>query len=65
MIENLPFTQTLYYLSGLTCTDENARTKAHFAAEAAKLGLAVVFPDTSARPEVKYKPTLFDLDWLT
>merc|ERR1739844_680520 len=43
---------TLYYLSGLTCTDENARTKAHFAAEAAKLGLAVVFPDTSARPEV-------------
>merc|ERR1712121_12405 len=42
----------LYYLSGLTCTDENARTKAHFAAEAAKLGLAVVFPDTSARPEV-------------
>merc|ERR1739844_337973 len=43
---------TLYYLSGLTCTDESARTKAHFAAEAAKLGLAVVFPDTSARPEV-------------
>ena len=49
-----PF-QTLYYLSGLTCTDENARTKAHFAAEAAKLGLAVVFPDTSARPEVKFQ----------
>merc|ERR1712066_860116 len=43
---------TLYYLSGLTCTDENARTKAHFASEAAKHGLAVVFPDTSARPEV-------------
>jgi len=42
----------LYYLSGLTCTDENARTKAHFASEAAKHGLAVVFPDTSARPEV-------------
>ena len=44
--------QVLYYLSGLTCTDENARTKAHFASEAAKHGLAVVFPDTSARPEV-------------
>jgi len=39
----------LYYLSGLTCTDENARTKAHFAQEAAKVGLAVVFPDTSPR----------------
>merc|ERR1719397_1371327 len=39
----------LYYLSGLTCSDENARTKAHFAAEAGRLGLAVVFPDTSPR----------------
>ena len=39
----------LYYLSGLTCTDENARTKAGFAAEAARVGLAVVFPDTSPR----------------
>merc|ERR1712055_1097395 len=42
----------LYYLSGLTCSDENARTKAHFAQEAARVGLAVVFPDTSPRPEV-------------
>ena len=39
----------LYYLSGLTCSDENARTKAHFAEAAAKYGLAVVFPDTSPR----------------
>jgi len=39
----------LYYLSGLTCSDENARTKAHFAQEAARVGLAVVFPDTSPR----------------
>merc|ERR1711936_1514689 len=39
----------LYYLSGLTCSDENARTKAHFAQEAGKVGLAVVFPDTSPR----------------
>jgi len=39
----------LYYLSGLTCTDENARTKAHFAQEAGRVGLAVVFPDTSPR----------------
>jgi len=39
----------LYYLSGLTCSDENARTKANFAQEAARVGLAVVFPDTSPR----------------
>jgi len=39
----------LYFLSGLTCSDENARTKAHFAQEAARVGLAVVFPDTSPR----------------
>jgi len=44
-----PDPPVLYYLSGLTCTDENARTKAHFAQEAAKYGLAVVFPDTSPR----------------
>ena len=29
--------------------DENARTKAHFAQEAGRVGLAVVFPDTSPR----------------
>lgn len=44
-----PDPPVLYYLSGLTCTDENARTKSHFAQEAAKVGLAVVFPDTSPR----------------
>ena len=33
----------------MTCTDENARTKAHFAQEAGRVGLAVVFPDTSPR----------------
>jgi len=39
----------VFYLSGLTCTDENARTKANFARAAAKEGLCVVFPDTSPR----------------
>ena len=39
----------LYYLSGLTCSDENVRTKGHFAQEAGRVGLAVVFPDTSPR----------------
>ena len=44
-----PLPPVLYYLSGLTCSDENARTKAHFAQEAGRVGLAVVFPDTSPR----------------
>eukprot|EP00096_Caligus_rogercresseyi_P004560 TRINITY_DN1888_c0_g1_i1.p1 TRINITY_DN1888_c0_g1~~TRINITY_DN1888_c0_g1_i1.p1 ORF type:complete len:680 (+),score=118.35 TRINITY_DN1888_c0_g1_i1:183-2222(+) len=39
----------LYYLSGLTCTDDNVRTKAAYAAIAAEHGLAMVFPDTSPR----------------
>ena len=34
---------------GLTCSDENVRTKAHFAQEAGRVGLACVFPDTSPR----------------
>jgi S-formylglutathione hydrolase len=40
----------LYYLSGLTCTDENAVQKSGIQRPAAKRGLAVVFPDTSPRP---------------
>jgi S-formylglutathione hydrolase len=44
-----PAPPVLYFLSGLTCTDENARTKSAIFDEAAKYGLAVVFPDTSAR----------------
>ena len=51
----------LYYLSGLTCSDENARTKAHFAQEAGKVGLAVVFPDTS--PRGVDIPTQDDSSW--
>lgn len=39
----------LYYLSGLTCTWENAATKAGAQAHAAKAGLVLVFPDTSPR----------------
>ena len=37
----------LWYLSGLTCTHENAMTKAGAQAFAAEHGMAVVFPDTS------------------
>ncbi len=39
----------LWYLSGLTCTHENAMTKAGAQAWAADQGIAVIFPDTSPR----------------
>lgn len=41
----------LWYLSGLTCTEENATVKAGFQRVAAELGLMVVCPDTSPRGE--------------
>lgn len=43
----------LWYLSGLTCTHENAMTKAGAQAWAAEAGIALIFPDTSPRgPDV-------------
>ena len=39
----------LWYLSGLTCTHENAMVKAGAQAHAARHGIALVFPDTSPR----------------
>lgn len=39
----------VYYLSGLTCTDENFVSKAGAQRRAAELGLAIVAPDTSPR----------------
>ena len=39
----------LYYLSGLTCTDDNARTKSGIIPHAAQKGMVVVWPDTSPR----------------
>ena len=39
----------VWYLSGLTCTHENAMTKAGAQAAAEKFGVAIVFPDTSPR----------------
>lgn len=39
----------LYWLSGLTCTDENFSTKAGAQRVAAELGIALVIPDTSPR----------------
>jgi len=39
----------LYWLSGLTCTDDNARTKAGMQRYAEEQGIAIIFPDTSPR----------------
>lgn len=39
----------LYYLAGLTCTEETFPIKAHAQAVAAELGLMLVAPDTSPR----------------
>jgi S-formylglutathione hydrolase len=41
----------LYWLSGLTCTDENFMQKAGALRVAAELGIAIVAPDTSPRGE--------------
>lgn len=47
-IQNVP---VLYWLSGLTCTDENFTQKAGAQRVAAELGIAIVMPDTSPRGE--------------
>ncbi|MDB2395994.1 S-formylglutathione hydrolase, partial [Porticoccaceae bacterium] len=41
----------LYWLSGLTCSDENFVTKAGAQQHAAEYGIAIVCPDTSPRGE--------------
>lgn len=52
----------VYWLSGLTCTDDNARVKAGMQRYAAELGLALVFPDTSPRGDsVPDVPDRYDL----
>jgi len=52
----------LYWLSGLTCNDDNARTKGGFQRFAAKHGIAIVFPDTSPRGEnIADEPERYDL----
>ena len=51
----------LWYLSGLTCTHENAMTKGAFQGPAADLGIALVFPDTSPRGEGVADDEAYDL----
>ncbi len=54
-------TPALWYLSGLTCTHENAMTKAGAQGWAAQRGLTLVFPDTSPRGEDVADDPAFDL----
>ena len=57
--ENVP---ALYWLSGLTCTDDNFRVKAGAQRYAAEHGLALVIPDTSPRgAQVPDAPERYDL----
>ncbi len=52
----------VYWLSGLTCTDDNFRVKAGAQRYAAELGLALIIPDTSPRgAEVPDVPERYDL----
>ena len=51
----------LWYLSGLTCTHENAMVKAGAQAWAAEYGVALVFPDTSPRGEGVANDEAYDL----
>lgn len=52
----------LYWLSGLTCTDDNVRTKAGAQRYAAEHGIALIFPDTSPRGDaVADEPDRYDL----
>lgn len=50
-IEQAAKVPVLYWLSGLTCTDENFMQKAGAFRKAAELGIAIVAPDTSPRGE--------------
>jgi len=51
----------LWYLSGLTCTHENAMVKAGAQCWAAEQGIALVFPDTSPRGEGVPNDEAYDL----
>ena len=51
----------LWYLSGPTCTHENAMTKGGFQEHAARNGIAIIFPDTSPRGEGVADDDAYDL----
>ena len=51
----------LYWLSGLTCTEQNFITKAGAQQFAARHGLIIVAPDTSPRGEAVANDAAYDL----
>ncbi len=51
----------LWYLSGLTCTHDNAMTKAGAQGWAAEQGIALIFPDTSPRGDGVADDEAYDL----
>lgn len=51
----------IWYLSGLTCTHENAMNKAGAQAWAAEHGVAIIFPDTSPRGDDVADDDAYDL----
>lgn len=51
----------LYWLSGLTCTDENFSVKAGAQRVAAELGIALIIPDTSPRGDLVANDPAYDL----
>jgi S-formylglutathione hydrolase len=51
----------LYWLSGLTCTDDNVRVKAGAQRYAAEQGIALIFPDTSPRGDDVADEDRYDL----
>ncbi len=51
----------LWYLSGLTCTHENAMVKAGAQRWAAEAGIGLIFPDTSPRGEGVANDEAYDL----
>ena len=57
-ISKFPF---IWYLSGLTCTHENAMTKSGAQYWAAQHGVALIFPDTSPRGKDVSDDPSFDL----
>ncbi|MDI9229479.1 alpha/beta hydrolase-fold protein, partial [Serratia bockelmannii] len=51
----------VWFLAGLTCTDENFTTKAGAQRVAAELGLVLIMPDTSPRGEDVANDSGYDL----
>lgn len=53
----------VFFLSGLTSTDENARTKSMISLYASQHQIAIVFPDTSPRDVSTSIPQLDSFSW--